>query len=242
MIHPFTQRLRSAATHLSRIVHRISGLLRRLPHPRKILFWMLRILPLLITIWMGAVLLLAVSIHVYGNQERADEADVIVVLGAGVRRDGSPGWALSRRTRHAADLWHEGKAEHLICTGAQPDNRPNSEAVACFNLLVQLGVSADAISLEERSRSTEENAIYTRQIMEENGWQDALVVSDSYHVLRAHYIFQTKGITLTTAPVPSNRIPSRSFYANSIVREIAALHWQVVKETLNLPVTHLAGV
>jgi len=238
MIHPLTQRLQQAATYLSRIGRDINGL----PRPRKILTWTLRLVPLLITIWMGGVLLLAVSIHVYGNQERADEADVIVVLGAGVRRDGSPGWALSRRTHHAASLWHEGKAAHLICTGAQPDNRPNSEAAACFNLLRQLDVPARAISLEENSRSTEENAIYARRIMEENGWQNALVVSDSYHVLRAHYIFETKGISVSTAPVPSDRIRSRSFYANSIVREIVALHWQVVKDTLNLPVTHIAGV
>lgn len=201
-----------------------------------------RTIQILFLVWFVGVFILALIIHVYGNEERAESADVIVVLGAGVRRDGMPNRALSRRTQHAADLWFAGKADYILCTGGHAANRPNSEAVGCQRLLLQLGVSPDVISIEESSRSTEENAIYAGEVIRENDWQTVLVVSDSYHVLRAHYIFGMRGLQVSTSPVSSDQIRSQSFYYSSIVREIVALHWQVVKETLNIPVTHIAGV
>lgn len=231
-IHSFTK---SRLTQIKQFVLSIPR-----PHLRLKHIW--KAAQLLFLVWIVVVLVLGVVIHIYGNQERAESADVIIVLGAGVRRDGLPNRALSRRTHHAADLWFDGKAAYIICTGAQPDNRPNSEAVGCQRLLIQLGVPEEVILIEENSHSTEENAIYAGEIIRENDWQTALVVSDSYHVLRARYIFGMEGLHVTTSPVSSDQIRSQSFYFSSIVREIVALHWQVVKDTFNIPVTHVAGV
>jgi len=182
------------------------------------------------------------AIHIVGATDRVEEADVIIVLGAGIRRDGRAGWALTRRATQSADLWKDGVASYVLCTGAQADNRPRSEADACRELLLREGVDDSAILMEENSRSTEENAIYSRQILEQNGFVSAVIVSDSYHILRAEWLFRDQGITAYTSPIPASRINRPAFYPYSLVREFVAFHWYVVKSALNIPVTHIYGV
>lgn len=201
--------------------------------------------------WLGLVLLLAwalfaaglgLAVHLYGDSERAlEEADVLVVLGAGLRRDGSPGPALTRRSTHAAELYRQGLADTIICTGAQPYGAPRTEAEGCRDVLMRQGVPEDAILLEMRSRSTEENAIYAAELMTEPGWQRVIVVSDSYHVFRARWIFTARGLEVQTSAVPASSVPGRT-YMYSLVREVAALHWFALKELLGLPVTYIAGL
>ena len=91
------------------------------------------------------------------------------------------------------------------------------------------------ITLEERSRSTIENAAYTREIMDANGWDTALVVSDGYHLLRATWILSQEDMTFTTSPAST---PPRLFnHLTAIAREVVALHWQLLKTVLGLPYT-----
>ena len=54
---------------------------------------------------------------------------------------------------------------HVLCTGAQADGYPRSEADACREVLMREGVPESAIWLEDESRSTEENAINSTQIL-----------------------------------------------------------------------------
>jgi len=183
-----------------------------------------------------------IALHVIGATDRTEEADVIIVLGAGLRRDGRPAWALTRRAEMGAELWHEGIAPTIICTGAQAEGYPRSEASACREVLIREGVPDSVIFLEEQSRSTEENAIYSSQILNENGLSSAVLVSDSYHMLRAEWMFRDTGVIAYTSPVPASRINQPLFYPYSLFREFAAFHWYVVKNVFNIPVTHIYGV
>lgn len=192
--------------------------------------------------WLIVVSGLVGLIHHYGTTDAAQTADVIVVLGAGVTRNGNPGSALYRRTLHAGELWQQGKAPYILCTGAQASNRPNSEAEACRRTLMQHGVPASAVLMEMNSRSTEENAIYAREMLQVRGWQQAILVTDSYHMFRALLIFTSRGVAVQSSPVPNGQIRDRFFYLSSIGREVVALHWQLVKDALNLPVTQVPGL
>jgi uncharacterized SAM-binding protein YcdF (DUF218 family) len=186
-------------------------------------------------IWLVVGISLATAVHFYGQVDQATDSDVIIVLGAGLRRDSAPGPALTRRSAHAATLYAQGIAPRIICTGGLTGGRQRSEADACRELLVSAGVPADVIFLEERSRSTEENALYTHQLMNENDWQTAVIVSDGFHMLRARWIFELEGIRAVTSPAPTR--PRLSAYIPSVMREVAALHWQLIQEVFNLPVT-----
>jgi hypothetical protein len=61
-------------------------------------------------------------------------------------------------------------------------------------------------------------------------------------MFRASLIFSSRGVAVQPSPVPNGQIRDRVFYLASIGREVIALHWQLLKDTLNLPVTQVAGV
>lgn len=203
---------------------------------RRLLRALRRALVWLLLAWITGVLLLAVGIILYGRADRAQAADVIVVLGAGLRADGRPGPALTRRAEHAAALWKDGTAPYIVCSGGYPLRLTRSEADACAEVLRDSGVPPSAIILEDRSRSTEENAAYTREVMDANGWQTAVVVSDNYHLLRATWLFNSAGIEHSTSPAAD---PPFANFLSAFGREIVAFHWQAFKGILNLPFTYV---
>ena len=164
----------------------------------------------------------------------APAADAIVVLGARVNADGSPGSDLTSRTYHAVDLWLAGYAPHIICTGGFK-NEPLSAAAVCRRFAIELGVPADRIFLADGSSNTIEDAASTAQVMADHGWRKAILVSHPLHLYRARWLFRRAGLDVVTSPTSTEveRIapPLRAWYA---VREAAAIlvtaldGWQIV--------------
>ena len=134
-----------------------------------------------------------------------------------------------------------GLAPVIICSGGHPGIQTRTEADACAELLRGDGVPGEAIFQEAQSRSTEENALYSRQMMDAHGWQTAILVSDNFHLFRANHIFMTAGITPYTSPVTENP-PGIAEYVVYMLREVAALHWQIFKEVFNLPITYVQSI
>lgn len=177
-------------------------------------------------LWLGACLALAAIVVWTGTRDEAGRADVIIVLGAALSRDGTPYKALTRRSQHAARVWKDGRAPVIVCSGGVGPNQTRSEADGCREVLMRSGVPRDAIVLEERSRTTEENARFSKAIMEGRGWRTAIVVSDSYHVFRAGRLMARAGLDVRLSPVPATQVGSPLFYVLSVVREVGALQWQ----------------
>ena len=192
-------------------------------------------------IWFIVVGVLSTMILTVGADNNAQPADVIIVLGSGLRRDGRPGDALLRRSLHGAELYQQGYATAIICTGGRTNHERRSEAEACAEILEAKGVPADAIHLEDNARSTEENAINSKAIMDASGWETALLVTDSFHMLRAGWIFDIHNIDHLDSPVPRQEVKYYHF-TRHFVREIVALHWQLFKDTLNLPFTSVEAL
>jgi uncharacterized SAM-binding protein YcdF (DUF218 family) len=182
------------------------------------------------------------AVHFAGMQDAIEPADIIIVLGAGLREDGRPGPALTRRSRHAAALWHEGIAPLVLCTGGQSEYHPRTEAAACREILLAVGLPAEAILMEERSRSTEENAVHSKRLLDELDLSRVVLVSDSYHMLRAGWLFSVQGIDAFASPVSVERIRDRLVYPYSLVREFIAFNWQLFKEAFGIPLTHVRGI
>jgi len=116
----------------------------------------------------------------------AETFDAIVVLGCRVGPSGRASPALARRALHGARLWREGRAPRLVLTGGVGDHPP-SEAQVAADLALGAGVPASALSLEERSTSTAENARFARPLVQ---GERVLVVTDGFHGLRAARIFR----------------------------------------------------
>lgn len=181
-------------------------------------------------------------VYIIGERETTEAADIIIVLGSGLRDDGRPGPALTRRSRHGAALWQRGVAPLILCTGGQSEYYPRTEAEACREILLDRGLPIEAILMEERSRSTEENAIFSKRILEELQLSRAVLVSDSYHMPRARWLFSMQGIETYAGPVPAGRIRDPRVVPYSLTREFIAFHWQLFKQVFQIPVTHIRGI
>jgi uncharacterized SAM-binding protein YcdF (DUF218 family) len=197
--------------------------------------WLLYLFGGIILSSLVAVITLGVIIINYGSKDRAQQADVIVVLGGG--QSGT-----TRRTWHAAALYTEGYADYLICSGGTGKHERISEAERCARSAEKRGVPADAIILEEHSLSTEENAIETAAIMHARGWDDAILVSDDYHLWRAHWLFEAEGVHVFPSPAQTT-VQSLNLKGeiSLVMREIAATGWYVAKSVLGLPNTRFGN-
>jgi len=196
---------------------------------------------LLAGIWLLLACGFGLVIHLYGQIDQTQKADAIVVLGAGLRRDNTPGPALTRRSNRAADLWEQGFAPMIICTGGMTGRATRSEADACKEIVLQRGVPANAVLVEDQSRSTEENALHTHEIFQEHGWSTVLLVTDSFHMLRAKWIFEGEGFIVYSSPVSSSVVRFDEYLVFT-AREVGAFHWLFIKRLLNLPYTYVGGL
>lgn len=127
--------------------------------------------------------------------DQVPHADVIVLLGGGM---GPPrGVCLypelfggADRVWHAARLYHAGKAPMIMPSGS-------AEAGSAVALLKDLGVPASAIVVESRAKNTIENGLFTKQLMRERGYTNALLVTSAFHMRRAEMIFRAVGVKST---------------------------------------------
>nr|WP_211193771.1 YdcF family protein [Pyxidicoccus fallax] len=142
---------------------------------------------------------LAFVVDRFGQRERVEAADAVVVLGARVLPGGVPSGALRARTEKAVELYRRGLAPRLVFSGGVGVNPP-SEARVMLALATRLGVPAEACVLEEESHSTEENARFAAKLLREAGARRVVVVSDPYHLLRARQYFRLNGLDVGTSP------------------------------------------
>ena len=136
--------------------------------------------------------------------EMAPVADAIVLLGGGtkpIRGDMIyPDLADSAdRIWHAARLYHAGKAPLIIVSsGNVLDNlRQPSRAGAMRMLLDALGVPDDAIVIEDSSRNTRQNAVFTERLATARGIERVLLVTSHWHLRRAEAVFRRVGLDVT---------------------------------------------
>lgn len=130
------------------------------------------------------------------------ESDVIIVLGAQVKEDGTPSVALERRLTAALESYGE-KRQTLIVCGAQGGNEPRAEGDVMRDWLLARGVPDADIVAETESFNTRENLRNAKEIMQERGLTQALVVTSDYHVARALMLCRQVGIEATGKGSPS---------------------------------------
>lgn len=155
----------------------------------------------------GMICWSALATAVFVKEETAAEptgADCIIVLGARVMPSGQLSTALLRRVEKALSLYKQGLAESIIVCGAQGSDEPEAEAAAMQTWLMEHGVPESAIHAELASTSTEENLRNAKAIMETQGYSDAIVVTNAYHLTRAMWIARDEGLTAQGAAAANN--------------------------------------
>ncbi len=143
-----------------------------------------------------------------GARVDAPVADAILVLGGATREGFSPRPTnevneAGDRMIYAARLWHAGAAPLILVTGGVvgvqgPAGQP--ESVSMTDILLVLGVPADAILQESASRNTYENALLSKPILDGAGAESVLLVTSAMHMPRSAAIFAEQGYDFTPAP------------------------------------------
>jgi uncharacterized SAM-binding protein YcdF (DUF218 family) len=141
-------------------------------------------------------------------------ADAVVVLGGGVTPAPSS-WPYpdlrggADRMWHAARIYRAGRAPLIIISGGQLPWQGDlgSEAEAMRQFLADLGVPADAIMVEDRSRNTRENAQFTAALLRERGIDQVLLVTSALHMPRALATFRAAGVNTTPAASDFEVVP-----------------------------------
>lgn len=153
-----------------------------------------------------------------------DKAQTIVVLGA-AQYDGEPSSIFQWRLQHALDLWRDGYADTIVTVGGNREGDAYTEASAGKKWLVEQGrVPESAVVAVEQGVNTLTSAEALAPVYAEHGWQDAIVVTDPPHMLRAMTMIADQGITVHGSPTRSGpAVQSRKTQLDYIVRETGAL-------------------
>ncbi len=133
-------------------------------------------------------------------------APVIVLLG-GDTTPASPPQPIvqpGQRAFYAAELYRQGKAPRILVSGGaipwQAGGSGTTPAGQMGAVLRLLGVPPEAITLEEQSRNTAENARYSAEILSEWGVERVLLVTSALHMPRAKALFEAQGLEVIPAP------------------------------------------
>ena len=182
--------------------------------------WLLRLV-LLAVLWLGAV---AAHILYVGGRDDAGPADAIIVLGAAAY-DARPSPVFEERIRHGLDLYERGLAPRLIFTGGYGGAKARfSEAQVARRYALRHDVPDSAILIESRSRTTLENLIETRALMQAHDLHRVIIVSDPLHMARALRAARRLGIDAVGSPTPSTRFRTFRTQREFLLREVYFFH------------------
>jgi len=128
--------------------------------------------------------------HFLSAAAEMPDADCVLVLGAGVRPDGSPSAMLEDRVKTGLAIYQSGTVARMLMSGDH--GRTDYDEVGCMReLALAAGVPAEEIFLDHAGFSTYESLYRAKEIF---GVQSVIVVSQEYHLYRALYIAEALGI------------------------------------------------
>lgn len=93
-------------------------------------------------------------------------------------------------------------------------------------ILVRSGVPERAIIVDRAGNNTRLTAIHTRRLMQERGWQSAVVISQYYHVPRAKLALRQEGVPYVSGAAAEYRFACTD--PLSIIREFAGFYTYLV--------------
>lgn len=160
--------------------------------------------------WLGGLVLVALAATAFTplpnllanwlrTPSRLERAEAIVVLGAGVRPDGTLGDSSIRRALLGILLYRNGLAPSLLLLGPPSPEGGPSEAEVRLELARGLGVPAEAILAESRAMTTREEAVRTKALLAPRQVRRILLVTDYQHMRRAQALFERAGFDVLPA-------------------------------------------
>ena len=117
--------------------------------------------------------------------------DAIVVLGASLGPGDTLSPVLAERVRAAAALWRAGGGRLVVATGGVTGRASRAEADVIAGALRELGVPQ--VVIERASRTTRENALLSKPLLEAHGVRSLWIVTQPFHGRRGARLFRRAG-------------------------------------------------
>lgn len=118
------------------------------------------------------------------------DVDCILVLGCGVRADGSPSDMLHDRLKRGVSLCRSGASEKLLMSGDHGrDGYDEVDAMKAY--AVAEGIAAEDVFMDHAGFSTYESMYRARDVFQA---KKVIIVTQQYHLYRAVYIARSLGI------------------------------------------------
>lgn len=118
------------------------------------------------------------------------QADCVLVLGAGLRGDGSPSLMLRDRLVTGVSLFEEGAADRLLMSGDH-GSVGYDEVNAMKKFAIETGVPSECIFMDHAGFSTYESLYRARDVFQAD---KLIIVTQEYHLYRALYIAEKLGL------------------------------------------------
>lgn len=164
------------------------------------------------------VLITTVSICIYAGKDEKCKADIAIILGAGAADEGvSP--VYRERINHGIWLYENGYVGALIVTGGTGDGNSKTDAYIAREYAMEQGIPEKDIYMEEQSKITQENIMYSKKIMQSCSFDTAIIVSDPLHMKRAMLMAEDYGIVAYSSPTPTSMYRSMKTRIPFLCRE-----------------------
>ena len=152
-----------------------------------------------------------------GHPEEA--CNYLIVLGAGVNGT-VPSLSLRERLDAAYDYLQE--YPHTICvvSGGQGSGEDITEAECMYRYLTGKGIAPERIVQEDQATSTQENLVYSLELINPEATQSVGILSSEYHLFRAGLLAKECGITTLGIPARTSWVALR---INNYLREVAGV-------------------
>ncbi|MEV6679372.1 YdcF family protein [Streptomyces erythrochromogenes] len=180
--------------------------------------------------------------YLYGRIKVRGDVDHVVMLGSGlIGGDRVPPLLASRLRKgqqiYEVQLARSGRPPVLLVSGGKGSDEKVAEARAMADWLIAEGVPAEHIVLEDRSTTTEENMLFSRQIMEAHdpGYR-CVVVTNNFHAFRAAMLARKSGVNGQVLGSPT----AKYYWPSATIREFVAIFWE--HRTVNLSICGLLAV
>lgn len=160
--------------------------------------------------------LLGGNARVVDDPRAANPSQTVIVPGALVNADGSMSTMLEDRVEQAAQLWKDGKVERILVSGdhgAWRYDEPTTMRLA----LARMGVPQRVIFTDHAGFDTRSTMERAHRIF---GVEDALVVTQGFHMRRALFLADAAGIDAEGVTSDLHDYGAQSI--KSDVREVAS--------------------
>jgi uncharacterized SAM-binding protein YcdF (DUF218 family) len=144
--------------------------------------------------------------------------------------------AAADRFIETVKLYQQGTIEHILVSGGNGNllDTKFKEGEWVRGQLLAVGIPANAILIENNSRSTLENAEFSKKILDSVGLQPPYVlVTSAFHMRRAAWIFTKEGMPVM--PFPANYLVSgNGFSMAELLPQVSAMdQWSLyIKEVV----------